>query len=217
MNIKDLGARGDGQTDDSPIIQEAFRKNDGLLIFPRGSYLLTKPIEIKLSNTGCIGIRGGGAARLIMAGPGPAIRLVGTHKGSADPSSVDEAVWQKERMPLISGLEIIGAHPEADGIQLEYTMAALLSNLFIHECRHGVHFVTRNRNPIISSCHIYHNRGCGVYFENVNLHQVNIADSHISYNAGGGIKVFNSQIRNLHVVYSLSRSIGNQGVMCQIL
>ncbi len=199
MNIKDLGAKGDGQNDDSAIIQEALLEGDGLLFFPRGSYLLTKPIEIELSNTGCIGIRGDGTARLIMAGPGPAIRLIGTHKGSADPNSVDEIIWQKERMPLVSGLEIMGAHPEADGIQLEYTMAALLSNLFIHECRHGVHFVTRNRNPIISSCHIYHNRGCGVYFENVNLHQVNIADSHISYNAGGGIKVFNSQIRNLQI------------------
>jgi len=78
-------------------------------------------------------------------------------------------------------------------------MEALLSNLLIRECRHGIHFVKRNRNPIISSCHIYHNKGCGVYFEGVNLHQVNIADSHISYNAGGGIKVFNSEIRNLQI------------------
>ena len=199
VNIRQFGVKGDGQTDDSLAIQEAILESDGLLFLPRGDYFLTKPIEIELSKSGRVGIYGGGTARLIMAGSGPAIRLTGTHKGTAGPDTVSEAVWQRERMPIINGLEIVGAHPEADGIELEYTLGAMLSDLLIHECRHGVHFITRNRNPIISSCHIYHNNGCGVYFDGVNLHQVNIADSHISYNAGGGIKVFNSEIRNLQI------------------
>jgi parallel beta-helix repeat protein len=199
INIKDFGVKGDGQTDDGEAICKAISESDGFLFFPRGNYLLTKPIEIELSSSGCMGIYGGGAAKLIMAGSGPAIRLIGTHKGTADPGSVSEIVWQKERMPIVNGLEIMGAHPEADGIELEYTMETLLSDLFIHKCRHGVHFIKRNRNPIISSCYIYHNKGCGVYFEGVNLHQVNIADSHISYNAGGGIKIVNSEIRNLQI------------------
>jgi len=199
INIKDFGVKGDGQTDDSIAIAKAILESDGFLFFPRGNYLLTKPIEVELSESGRMGMYGGGVAKLIMAGPGPAIRLVGTHKGSADPHTVSEVVWQKERMPVVNGLEITDIHPQADGIELEYTMEALLSNLLIRECKHGIHFVKRNRNPIISSCHIYHNRGCGVYFEGVNLHQVNIADSHISYNAGGGIKVFNSEIRNLQI------------------
>ncbi len=199
MNIKNFGVKGDGQTDDSAAIFKAISESDGFLFFPRGNYLLTKPIEIELSESGRMGIYGGGTAKLIMAGPGPAIRFVGTHTGTAGPSTVNEVVWQKERMPIVNGLEIMGVHPEADGIELEYTMEALLSDLFIHQCRHGVHFIKRNRNPIISSCHIYHNKGCGVYFEGVNLHQVNIADSHISYNEGGGIKVFNSEIRNLQI------------------
>ncbi len=198
-NIKDFGVKGDGQTDDSAAIFKAIIESDGFLFFPRGNYLLTKPIEIELSESGRMGIYGGGTAKLIMAGPGPAIRFIGTHTGTAGPSTVSEVVWQKERMPIVNGLEIMGAHPEADGVELEYTMEALLSDLFIHKCRHGVHFIRRNRNPIISSCHIYHNKGCGVYFEGVNLHQVNIADNHISYNAGGGIKVFNSEIRNLQI------------------
>ena len=198
-NIKDFGVKGDGQTDDSAAIGKAIAASDGYLFFPRGDYLLTKSIEIELSESGRMGIYGGGAAKLIMAGSGPAIRLVGTHKGTAGPSTVSEVVWQQERMPIVNGLEIMGAHPEADGIELEYTMAALLSELFIHQCRHGVHFIKRNRNPIISSCHVYHNSGCGIYFEGVNLHQVNIADSHISYNSGGGVKVFNSEIRNLQI------------------
>jgi len=199
MNIKDFGIKGDGRTDDSAAIQKAILESDGLLFLPRGSYLLTKPVEVELSRTGCIGIYGGGSAKLIMAGPGPAINLIGTHEGTADPDSVKDIVWQKERMPVVDGLEIVGAHPEADGIEVAYTMAVLLSHLLIRRCRHGIHFVKRNRNPIISSCHIYNNTGCGVYFEGVNLHQVDIADSHISYNLGGGVKVFDSQIRNLQI------------------
>jgi parallel beta-helix repeat protein len=199
MDIENFKVKGDGQTDDSAAIQKAILESDGLLSLPRGSYLLTKPIEIELSRTGCIGIYGSGIARLVMAGPGPAIRLIGTHEGTAGPGSVQDIVWQKERMPIVNGVEIMGAHPEADGIELAYTMESLLSHLFIHKCRHGIRFVKRNRNPIVSSCHIYHNRGCGIYFEGVNLHQVNIADSHVSYNAGGGIKVFDSEIRNLQI------------------
>ncbi|MFC1716358.1 right-handed parallel beta-helix repeat-containing protein [Candidatus Poribacteria bacterium] len=199
MSVRDFGAKGDGQADDSAAIQEAVLKGNGLLFFPRGDYLLTKPMEIKLCDSGRMGIYGGGSAKLIMAGPGPAIRLLGTHRGTAGPNSVEEVVWQMERMPVVNGLEIVGAHPEADGIELEYTMKALLSDLLIRECRHGVHLITRNRNTIISACHIYHNRGCGIYLDGVNLHQINIADSHISYNSGGGIKIFSSQIRNLQI------------------
>jgi len=159
MNIKDFGVKGDGQTDDSEAISKAIFESDGFLFFPRGNYLLSKPIELQLSENGRMGIYGGGVAKLIMAAPGPAIRLVGTHEGTADPYTVSEVVWQKERMPVVNGLEIMGTHPQADGIELVYTMEALLSNLLIRECRHGVHFVKRNRNPIISSCHIYHNKG----------------------------------------------------------
>lgn len=129
MDIKNFGVKGDGKTDDSAAIQKAVLESNGLLFFPRGDYLLTKPIEIELSESGRMGIYGGGTARLIMAGSGSAIRLIGTHKGTAGPDTVSEAVWQKERMPVVNGLEILGAHPEADGIELEYTMGAMLSDL----------------------------------------------------------------------------------------
>ena len=38
----------------------------------------------------------------------------------------------------------------------------------------------RNRNVIISDCQIYNNSGIGVYFDRVNLHQVNITGNHIN-------------------------------------
>ena len=42
MSVRDFGAKGDGQADDSAAIQEAVLKGNGLLFFPRGDYLLTK-------------------------------------------------------------------------------------------------------------------------------------------------------------------------------
>ena len=52
-NVKDFGARGDGQTDDTAAIQSAIdRSRDGHVDFPRGDYRITRTIEIRLSDRG---------------------------------------------------------------------------------------------------------------------------------------------------------------------
>lgn len=200
-SVRDFGARGDGQADDTAAIQKAVSETgDGEVLFPAGDYRITKPIEVKLAERGRLGLRGqGGAARVIMAGAGPAFRFTGTHTGSADPKSFKPEVWQKERMPLIDGLEITGAHPEADGIELFQTMQATLRAVLIRDVRDGVRLPTRNRNVLIDSCHIYNLSGVGVLFDRVNLHQAIIHGSHISYCKRGGIKIFGSEIRNFQI------------------
>ncbi|CAG7721413.1 unnamed protein product, partial [Allacma fusca] len=47
-NVKDYGARGDGQNDDSNAIQEAINQNRNgkIVYFPHGSYVITKTINI---------------------------------------------------------------------------------------------------------------------------------------------------------------------------
>ena len=57
----------------------------------------------------------------------------------------------------------------------------------------------RNRNVLISDCHIYDCSGIGVFLDRVNLHQTNIVGSHISYCKQGGIKIIASEIRNLQI------------------
>ena len=47
-NVKNFGATGDGQTDDTAAIQHAIKDGDGLLEFPKGAYLITSPLEITL-------------------------------------------------------------------------------------------------------------------------------------------------------------------------
>ena len=122
-NVRRFGATGDGTTDDTEAIRHAISDGDGALHFPPGSYRITRPLEINLAESGPVGIDGtSGTARVLMTGPGPAFRLIGTHGGTGDPSSVRGNVYPNQRLPTIKNIEIEGAHPEADGIQMIQTM-----------------------------------------------------------------------------------------------
>jgi hypothetical protein len=199
VTVRAFGAKGDGVSDDAAAIQKAVDSKTGTIRLPPGVYKLSKTIEVDLDKVGWTAFVGEGTARLVMAGPGPAIRFVGTHEGTADPASFKENVWEKQRMPRVSGLEIVGGHPEADGIEASGTMQLTIESTLLRELRHGVRLVKRNRNVLISACHIYHNRGAGVYLDHVNLHQTNIVGSHISYNGGGGVVVRGGEVRNVHI------------------
>ncbi len=193
------GTRGDGVADDGPAIQAAINAAGGNVHLPRGVYRITAPLVVDLERVGPTSISGHGTARIVMAGAGPAIRLVGTHRDSAAPRAVADTVWLRQRMPCIDGLEIVGDHPEASGIQADGTMQMTLSRLLIRRCAHGVHFVGSNRNVVIADSHIYDNRGVGIHLDAVNLHQMNVVGCHVSFNRGGGIVCRGGEVRNLQV------------------
>ncbi len=198
-NIQDFGAVGDGIADDTAAIQRAVDESLRPLHFPAGTYRITRTIEVRLEKSGPVSITGDGLASLKMEGSGPALRIIGTHHGTADPKSVHAGIWERQRTPMIDGIEIVGQHGEASGIELASTMQATLSRLSIRNVVHAIRLVTRNRNVQISECHLYDNRGVGVFMDGVNLHQINIANSHISYNRQGGIVCRESEIRNLQI------------------
>jgi hypothetical protein len=197
--VRDFGAAGDGKTDDAAAIQKAVDSGGGDVLLPRGKYRITKTIVIDLDRAGPVSVRGDGTASLVMAGPGPALLVTGTHGGTAAPASVKENVWQRQRTPTLDGFEIVGEHPQSIGVRLEGTMQATLTRLVVRRALHGIVLTRRNRNVIISECHLYDNRGVGVLLEKVNLHQINITNSHISYNGGGGVVVRESEVRNLQI------------------
>lgn len=200
-NVRDFGAKGDGKTDDTAALSHAIQQGDGHLVFPRGDYLISRPLYVPLEHHGRICIDGsGGTAKLIMAGPGPALHLVGTHKKNALPANVADGVWKTERMPTVQGLEIEGRHAEADGIRVEGAMQPTFLGLLVRQCRHGIHVTKLNRNVLIANCHIYDNTGVGVFLDRVNLHQVSINSCHISYCKSNAISVIGSEIRNLQIV-----------------
>jgi hypothetical protein len=199
-NVRDFGARGDGASDDTTAILHAIAKGDGHVVFPRGDYRITRPVPVALQQYGRIAIEGtGGTARLLMAGAGPALHLIGSHARSAQPDQFQDQVWLKERLPTVCGLEIVGQHPQADGIRIEGAMQPTLHHMLIRRVRHGIHLANRDRNVLISECHIYHNSGIGIFLDRVNLHQTNIHGCHISYNRQGGIVITGSEIRNLQI------------------
>lgn len=196
--VRDLGAKGDGQADDTAALQQAADRG-GEIRFVRGTYRITQPIVIDLDRVGTTSVVGDGTATLVMAGPGPALKFLGTHGGTADPTSVRDNVWQRQRNPLVDGLEIVGDHPEAIGLWLEGTLQPIVTRLGVRKALHGVYLTSRSRNVIISQCHLYDNRGVGLYLDKLDLHQVNVTNCHISYNGGGGIVVRASSVRNLQI------------------
>lgn len=198
-SVRNFGAKGDSITDDTKAIQKAIDSGIGQIIFPSGVYRITKTIEIELDQDGPVSLSGFGTATVIMNGAGPAFKFIGTHEGSASPSTVKNNVWKNQRMPLVDGMEIVGRHPDAIGIEATGTMDLTITRVQVREALHGIHLFNRNRNVIISECHIYHNQGIGIYLDAVNLHQINITNSHISYNGGGGVVVRYGDVHNLQI------------------
>jgi len=198
-NVQHYGAVGDGKNDDTGAIQKAIDSGIGAITFPQGVYRITRPIVIDLDKHGFSSIHGQGVATLVMAGAGPALRFVGTHFKSADPSGFASNVWDRQRMPLVDGVAILGEHAEALGIEAVGTMQLTITRVHVRAALHGIHLVKNNRNVVISDCHLYENRGVGIYYDKVNLHQSNITGCHISYNHGGGIVSRAGNVRNIHI------------------
>jgi hypothetical protein len=197
--LLDFGVVGDGKTDNSIAIQRAADAGIGQIFFAKGSYLLTKTIVVDLDRVGPTSFSSDGTATLIMSGEGPAIRFLGTHEGTAAPHTVKPNVWARQRAPMVDGLEIVGANRLADGIEAAGTMQLTVTRTTVRDVRHGIHLLKRNRNVVLSDCHIYNNTGIGVFLDGLNLHQINIANCHISYNGGGGVVARKSEIRNLQI------------------
>lgn len=198
-NVKTYGAAGDGKKDDTSAIQAAVNSGAGAVFFPKGLYRVTKTIEVDLNKTGWTSLFGNGSANILMHGAGPVFRFVGTHNKSAAPSTFSQEVWDRQRMPTVDHIGITGSHPEAVGVEAVGTMQLTISRLHVRSARHGIHLKGNNRNIAISDCHLYDNKGIGIFYDDVNLHQSNITGCHISYNAGGGIVSKGGNVRNIHI------------------
>lgn len=200
-NALNFGAQGNGTADDTAALQHTLEAGDGILRLNKGTYRITRPLVLDLVKQGYGAVRGeAGASRIVMAGPGPAIRILGDHRGSAFPKSVQPQTWDKERFPTINGIEIVGEHPEAVGIELRKTMKCTISQVLIRRCRFGVHLVERNRDFILADSHLYDNREIGLFFDECNLHQTIVHGNHISWNKVAGIKSQNGDVHNLQIV-----------------
>ena len=197
-DVKKYGAVGDGRADDTAAIQRAVDLG-GSVKFPDGVYRITETITVKLAETGYTALSASGAAKLVMAGPGPAVKFIGTNYAKENLARSRMQVWAREAQPLVDGLRIEGAHDEADGIQAEGTVQFTVTKTQIRGVRNGIHLTKSNRNVVISDSHIYANSGIGVFYDDVYVHQSNITGCHISYNLGGGIVSRAGDVRNIQI------------------
>lgn len=200
VQVADFGAQGDGITDDSPALEHALHEGDGVLRLHKGAFRLSRPLVLNLDQTGPVAILGdGGTTRLIMTGPGPAIQVIGSHRGTSVPSSVSETVGTRERFPTLAGFEIHGNHDEAFGIELRRTFQPVISQMLVRNCRDGIRLVERNRNVLITDCHLYNNSRYGIVFDRCDLHQVNVSGCHISFNRRAGIRSQGGDVHNIQI------------------
>ena len=187
-----------GRVDATSLIQRLVDERKGLVELPSGRWLISKTIEINLTEGHCA-IRGNAATVIVMSGDGPAFRFRGSHFKSADPNGFGNEVWQRERMPVVQDLAIEGTHEKADGIEAIGTMQLTVSQVHLRKLRHGIRLVENNRNVVVTACHIYENSGVGIFYDDVNLHQSNIVGCHISYCGRGGIVSRKGNVRNIHI------------------
>jgi hypothetical protein len=178
---------------------EQLRRSDGALLIPAGHYDLQRTLEIDLKRFGKVTIAGQGPVTIRMHAAGPAIRLVGSLSGTADPQSQPPEIDAQRGPRISSGIAIEGFHPEADGIELAGTMQAVIDAVQVRKVRHAIRLVKRNRNVILSNLQLYDNSGIGLFLDHVDLHQINVNASHLSYNRGGGLVVLGGNVRNLQV------------------
>lgn len=200
-NVLGFGAVGDSIADDTAALQHTLDAGDGVLRLNKGTYRITRPLVLDLTKHGFGAVRGeAGTSRIVMAGPGPAIRVIGDHQGTASPGSVQPHTWNKERFPIINGIEIVGEHLEAVGIELRKTMKCVISQVLIRRCRIAVHLVERNRDFILADSHLYDNHEIGLFFDRCDLHQTIVHGCHISWNKVAGIKSVGGDVHNLQIV-----------------
>lgn len=200
-NVFGFGAVGDGVADETDALQHTLAAGDGVLRLNKGTYRITRPLVLDLTKQGYGAVRGeGGTSRIVMAGPGPAIRILGDHQGTAAPNTVQNHTWDRERFPTIHGIEIVGEHPDAVGIELRKTTKCVISQVLVRRCRIGVHLVERNRDVIVTDSHLYDNHEIGLFFDRCNLHQIIVHGCHISWNKVAGIKSLGGDVHNLQIV-----------------
>ena len=95
-DIQTFGVSRNGQDDVTKPLQKMIDSGIGSIVLPRGTYRITEPLVIDLDKVGFTSITGDGTPRIVMAGPGPAIKFIGTHEGTAAPTTVKDNVWRKQ-------------------------------------------------------------------------------------------------------------------------
>jgi Pectate lyase superfamily protein/Right handed beta helix region len=202
-----FGAKGDGVTDDTQAIQNAINsvyEKSALVFRAGGKYRITSTITIDASK---IRMLKGNNSYIVVDGDFVGIHFVGnkTFKGTAPSPEVDQLKYE-EMYNIIDGLQIYGVENEHGnyqgvGIAVENQHSPVITNCQIFNLYNGIEIRGGNtRNIIIEGCSLWDNQNANIYLEdNGEIHQIIVADSHISYAKYGIYAGVNHNLFNLHV------------------
>ena len=101
--------------DSTAVLQKLIDDHDGNLLLGTDEVLrITKPLVFDLTKHKAVAVKAAGGVTIVMDGPGPALRFMGSHEGTASPKSFKPATWN-ERMPTVSGSRFWGTTKKLTG------------------------------------------------------------------------------------------------------
>ena len=174
----------DESSNASTSLQTVFDNSNGLVVFPKKTYILNASLTIDASK---IKMVVGNGATLKVTGDFPALIVQGnpsTNTWTADPDSMNAEQKEEDASTIIDGLKITSSNSaDGTGIVLTNTWTPIIRNCYIWNIKDGIEVRGRNRNIIIEGNNIYRTSGYGIlYSQGSNVHQSNIYGNHISYN-----------------------------------
>lgn len=173
----------DGTLNAATALQSVLNNSNGLVVFPKGTFILNSSLTIDTSKVKMIV---GNGATLKVTGDFPALIVQGnptSNNWTADPDSMNATQIEDDSSTIISGLKITSTNSdEGTGIVLTNTWTVIVRNCYIYYINAGIEVRGRNRNIIIDGNNIYQCASYGIiYSEDSNVHQTNIIGNHISY------------------------------------
>ena len=115
VSVKDLGAKGDGKTDDTEAFKKAIASGpDKLVLIPKGRYVLLDMLEIKQPR---VVLRGAGAQDTVLLFTRPLQEIKPTTAETGDGKSTTAYSWS-------GGLISVGGAPANKGVRVAVTTDA---------------------------------------------------------------------------------------------
>lgn len=180
LYVQDYGAVGDGETDDTQALQQAFDDADGhVIVFPPNkTFNISAPVIVDVNK-----VRGidGNNACLHATADITILDVRGTHTGSANPDMTTDYVARNEMHPLFRNIRFYSSGHVGTAMRVTKTFGLQLVDCHIFNMKHGVEFYGVNRNVLINACQIWSMSGDGLRFIESDLHQFIMNACHISY------------------------------------
>ena len=210
LSVKKYGAAGDGKTDDSDAIIDALKKVQGPVYFPKGDYVLKKPITIISNNSGIFGEKdaeGKPLANLLVTCEETTVTAKGKNnlvinginfnKTFVDNSVAYAVNISNGKQISIKNCEISG-YSARGGIHIGYSDTFEISNNYIHDFSASAIGILSDGEQVDSLAIAFRNSKNGKILNNT-IKNILIKDPLMSANnyQSDGITTFQSD--NIHI------------------